>query len=96
MTAKINDLLIQSLNAISNQYQIVKKIKFCRLLVEKSLLSKQKATLTKILPNPTTQFETIYTCMKNFQDILKQCELPYGPLWSDQGVYRTAKKALRN
>ena len=30
--------------------------------------------------------------MKNFQDILKQHELPYGPLWCDQGVYRIAKE----
>ena len=30
--------------------------------------------------------------MKNFQDILKQRELPYGPLWCDQGVYRIAKE----
>ena len=30
--------------------------------------------------------------MKNFQDILKQPELPYGPLWCDQGVYRIAKE----
>ena len=30
--------------------------------------------------------------MKNFQDISKQRELPYGPLWCDQGVYRIAKE----
>ena len=30
--------------------------------------------------------------MKKFQDILKQRELPYGPLWSDQGVYRIGKE----
>ena len=62
----------------------------------KSLLSKQKVSLTissftPILPYPATQFDTICTCMENFQDILKQRELPYGPLWSDQAVYRIAK-----
>ena len=63
----------------------------------KSLLSKQKVTLTtsaftSILPYPATQFDTICTCMKNFQNILKQRELPYGPLWSDQVVYRIGKE----
>ena len=26
------------------------------------------------------------------QDIWKQCELPYGPVWCDQGVRRIAKE----
>ena len=30
--------------------------------------------------------------MKNFLDILKQRELPYGPLWCDQYVYKIAKE----
>ena len=63
----------------------------------KSLLSTERVTLTTcaftpILPYPVTQYDTIYTGMKNFQDILKQPELPYGPLWCDQGVYRIAKE----
>ena len=63
----------------------------------KSLLSTERVTLTTcaftpILPYPATQYGTIYTCMKNFQDILKQRELPYGPLWCDPDVYRIAKE----
>ena len=47
----------------------------------KSLLSTERVPLTTcdftpILPYPATQYDTIYTCMKNFQDILKQLELP--------------------
>ena len=30
--------------------------------------------------------------MKNFQDILLQKNIPYGPLWCDEGVYRIAKE----
>ena len=41
---------------------------------------------------PTTEYATIYTCMKNFQDILHQKNMPYGPLWCDEGVYRITKK----
>ena len=57
----------------------------------KSLLSTERVTLTTCaftptLPYPATQYDTTYTRMKNFQDILKQRELLYGPLWCDQGV----------
>ena len=30
--------------------------------------------------------------MKNYQDILNQRNVPYGPLWCDEGVYRIAKE----
>ena len=71
--------------AISNQYQILTKNKIPSFVGIKSLLSKQKITLitstfTTILPYPAKQFNTIYICMENFQDILKERELPYGPL----------------
>ena len=66
------------------------------MLVSKSIIQAKRNFNNKrfypILPYPTTQFDTIYTCMKKFQDILKQRELPYGPLWSDQGVYRIGKE----
>lgn len=61
-----------------------------RLLSDKSLTLITCAFIL-ILPYPTTQFDTINTCMGNFQDILKQRELPCGPLWYDQGVYKIAR-----
>ena len=45
---------------------------------------------TPIIPYPATEFDTIYTCMKRFQDILHKKTMPYGPLWCDEGVYRIA------
>ena len=30
--------------------------------------------------------------MKNYQDILNQRNIPYGPLWCDEGVYRIGKE----
>lgn len=63
----------------------------------KSLISlknivKTNIAFTPIIPYPATEFDTIFTCLKNFQDVLLQKQLPYGPLWCDEGVYRIAKE----
>ena len=42
---------------------------------------------TPIIPYPATEYDTINTCMRNFQDVLSQNDLEYGPLWCDEGVY---------
>ena len=47
---------------------------------------------TPIIPHPATNYDTIYTVMKNFQDVLSQKHHQYGPLWCDEGVYRLAKE----
>ena len=47
---------------------------------------------TPIIPHPATEYDTIHTCMKNFQDVLSQNDLECGPLWCDEGVYRIAKE----
>jgi len=47
---------------------------------------------TPIVPHPATEYDTIFTCMLNFQDVLKQRNQEYGPLWCDEGVYRLAKE----
>ena len=62
-----------------------------------SLLSDNIKTVTRyvftpIIPHPATEFDTIHTCMKNFQDVLIQKGLEYGPLWSDEDVYQYAKE----
>jgi len=49
-------------------------------------------SFTPILPYPATEYDTIFTCMRNFQDVLKQRSQEYGPLWCDEGVYRIAKE----
>lgn len=78
---------------ISNQYQVLKK----KIRHIKRSLSKQKVTLTTsaftpILPYPATRFDTVYTCMKNVEDVLKQHELLYGSLSCNYGVHRIAKE----
>lgn len=47
---------------------------------------------TPIVPHPATEYDTIFTCMLNFQDVLEQRNQEYGPLWCDEGVYRLAKE----
>ena len=45
-----------------------------------------------ILPYPATEFDSINTCMINFQDMLRQKKLPYGAFWCDENVYRIEKE----
>lgn len=51
-----------------------------------------KFAFTPIIPYPATEYDTIFTCMRNFQDVLLQRKQEYGPLWCDEGVYRIAKE----
>ena len=61
-------------------------------LLDDQPVIKTKIAFTPILPYVATQYDTIYTTMRNFQDVLQQRKQPYGPLWSDEGVYRLAKE----
>ena len=47
---------------------------------------------TPVIPHPATEYDTIFTAMRNFQDVLMQKNQEYGPLWCDEGVYRIAKE----
>ena len=38
------------------------------------------------------EYDSIYTTMINFQDVIKQESQDYGSLWCDEGVYRLAKE----
>ena len=60
------------------------------LLVDSVVLT--RIAFTPIIPKPATEYDTIFTGLINFQDVLLQKGLPNGPLWSDEGVYRLAKE----
>ena len=47
---------------------------------------------TPIIPHPATEYGTIFICIKNYQDVLKQKNISAGALWCDEGVYRIAKE----
>ena len=51
-----------------------------KYLVSSSEIIPTLCAFTPIIPHPKTQFETIFTYMKNFQDVLLQKNIPYGPL----------------
>ena len=42
--------------------------------------------------HPATEYDTINTTMKNFQDVILQNNLQYCPLWCDERIYRLAKE----
>ena len=45
-----------------------------------------------ILPHPATSYDSIFTSMLNFQNIMKQTENLCGALWCDEGVYHIARE----
>ena len=51
-----------------------------------------RIAFTQIIAHPATEYDTIYTCMKNFQDVVSQNDLECGLLWCVEGVYRIAKE----
>ena len=73
----------------------INEIKTPSFIATKSLILTVNQEITKhaftpIIPHPATEYSTIYTSMKRYQDILNQRYNPYGSLWCD-GVYRIAK-----
>ena len=54
---------------------LTNEIKTQSFIAMKSLISTVNVEITKcaftpIIPHPSTEYSTIYTCMKNYQDIL--------------------------
>ena len=55
-----------------------------RVNVERTVIITKAVTslaFTPIVPHLATEYDTIFTCMKNFQDVLQQKHLNYGSLW---------------
>lgn len=49
-----------------------------------------------VLPYPVTEYATVYTALKNFQDILGQLEQSHLPVACDEGVYHIAREIVMN
>ena len=45
-----------------------------------------------VIPSPVTDHQTVYTALKNFQDILKQLSQTHLAVTCDEGVYHIAKE----
>ena len=63
---------------------LTNEIKTPSFTTMKSLISTVNVEITKcaftpIIPHPATEHSTLYTYMKNYQDILNQSNIPYDP-----------------
>ena len=47
-----------------------------------------------ILPHPVTQYNTVYTALKNFQNVLRQLTQNHLAVTCDEGVYRIAREII--
>ena len=63
-----------------------------RGLLSEEVVTKTSIGFKLILPHPITDFESVYTVMRNFQEVLKQKKQSCGPLWCNEGVYQWAKE----
>ena len=46
------------------------------------------------IPYPVTEYTTVYTALKNFQEIRRQLHQSHLPITCDEGVYRIAREIM--
>ncbi len=61
-------------------------------LITDEELPQQTVGFLPVLPFPVTEYRTVYTALKNFQDILSQLGQSNMAITCDEGVYRIAKE----
>ena len=54
---------------------------------------KEKVGYIPAFPAPVTEYNTVYTALTNFNDLLTQLDQKYLPVTCDEGVYRVAKES---
>ena len=87
-----NHFLIWSVSRSMFQNQSVPSFQAVNSVFDIKPKTVTRFAFTPIIPHPATEYDTIFTCMRNFQDVLIQRDMCYGPLWCDEGVYRIAKE----
>ena len=95
-----NDLHLTEHDYISSEYTPDTTFIFPSLMATLSAMIKHDSVefvhtlveFTPILPYIVTDYDTIYTCMSNYQDVLQQKNLSCGAVWCDYGVYHLAKE----
>ena len=55
---------------------------------------KQIVGYLPIIPSPVTEYSTVYTCLKNFNILLRQLNQEYLAVACDEGVYRIARSIM--
>lgn len=61
------------------------------VLSEKNI-SKKRVGFLPVLPYPVTQYDTVFTALKNFNGILRYLDQPKLPVTCDEGVYHIARE----
>ena len=87
------------LSKTGSETAFVKPSKQCMPIwsASNAILFEDKVPLKRIgflpvLPSPVTQYDTVYTSLKNLQNILQQIEQPSLSVTCDEGVYRVARE----
>ena len=55
-------------------------------------IHKKRVGFLPVLPYPVTQYDTVYTAMRNFNGILQHMDQPKLPVTCDEGVYHIARE----
>ena len=66
---------------------------FNSLVSEESLCVKQVGFLP-VIPYPVTEYRTVYTALKNFQEVLQQLDQTNLPIACDEGVYHIVREIM--
>ena len=85
-------LIARYLNNRNEDHRNIPTFSAMNSFLQNQQIIKTKVDFTPILTYLAAEYDTIYTVMCNFQDVLWQKFQPYGPLWCDEGVYRLAKE----
>ena len=80
------------LTSSSENIRYVPTFTAVRSTFSKNLFHPTTTAFVPILPYKATEYDSIYTTMINFQDVIKQESQDYGGLWCDKGVYRLAEE----
>ena len=51
-----------------------------------------RLTFASKIPHSAAEYDSIFTTLANFQDILRQKDMSCGTLWFDKGIYSLTKE----
>ena len=66
------------------------------MLVTEEQVPEKVVGFIPLIPNPVTEYSTVYTCLKNFQNVLGQLDQSQIAVACDEGVYRIAREIMLN
>jgi len=61
-------------------------------VLSEHVVKQKRVAFLPVLPYPVTQYDTVYTAMKNFQEVLQYLKQSKLPVTCDEGVYHIARE----